>query len=386
MLGSLIMLLQIINLMCVLGLALYGIHTFWLTWQYRRFQNKEHSKQVDVPHVWPRVTIQLPIYNERHVVERLIDACATMSYPLEKVQIQVLDDSDDSTTAIIEHKAAAWRRCGRNVVVVHRSNRNGFKGGALANALAQATGEFIAIFDADFEPSPNFLVDTLPHFLESGNERIGFVQVRWDHLNPNYSALTRCQAIALDGHFVVEQAGRSRAGYAFGFNGSAGIWRRACIEDPAVGGWQIDTLCEDLDLSYRAQLAAWRGLYLDQVAAPAEIPPQLLAFKRQQSRWAKGSVQTLRKLSTRVWQSNWSLEKRLAGLLHLGSYLLHPFLLLLLLASLPMILLGVNPVAPLAYLRIGFVRALLYYTLWHNTIFIQKTGSHDGRICLYSCC
>jgi cellulose synthase/poly-beta-1,6-N-acetylglucosamine synthase-like glycosyltransferase len=237
-----------------------------------------------------------------------------------------LDDSTDQTTAIARRQAALWRARGINVRVLHRTDRRGYKAGALANAFPYARGEFIAIFDADFVPTADFLQQTVPRFLHPQNADIGFVQARWGHLNAGYSALTRCQALALDGHFVVEQSARQSAGYPFGFNGSAGVWRRACIEDARVGGWQTDTLCEDLDLSYRAQLAGWRPLYLNDLEVPAEIPPQLLAFKRQQFRWAKGSVQTLKKLGRAVWSSRWSTPARLAAILHLGNYLIHPLL------------------------------------------------------------
>ncbi len=200
---------------------------------------------------------------------------------------------------------------------------------------------------------------------------MGFVQTRWGHLNRENSFLTRSQAMALDGHFVVEQDGRQRAGFAFGFNGSGGVWRRACIDDAAVGGWQADTLCEDLDLSYRAQLAGWSGLYLGDVESPAEIPPQLLAFKRQQFRWAKGSIQTLRKTGARVWASDWSFAKRFAATLHLGAYLLHPLLLLLLLIALPLALTGANPAAPLALLSITSIGPPVLYAVGQRHLYAR---------------
>ncbi|MEZ4656003.1 MAG: glycosyltransferase [Caldilineaceae bacterium] len=256
---------------------------------------------------WPQVTIQLPIFNERHVVERLIDACAAMHYPRARLQMQVLDDSTDLTSMLIQRRVQQLQDAGYRVEHLQRADRTGYKAGALAHALASATGDFIVIFDADFAPPPDFLLQTLPHFQQ--DERIGFVQARWGHLNYEYSPITRSQALALDGHFLVEQAGRQAAGYAFGFNGSAGVWRRACIEDEQVGGWHIDTLCEDLDLSYRAQLAGWRPLFVNYVVAPAEIPPQLSGFKRQQFRWAKGSIQTLLKCAPHIRRSSWPLDK-----------------------------------------------------------------------------
>ncbi|MEZ4863966.1 MAG: glycosyltransferase [Caldilineaceae bacterium] len=311
----------------------------------------------------PAVTVQLPIYNERHVIERLIDACANLHYPRTQLQIQVLDDSTDQTTAIALRRADHWQRQGVDITVVRRADRSGFKAGALAHALPMATGDFIAIFDADFVPPPDFLQQTIPHFCAPDAAALGFIQTRWGHLNATYSPLTRCQALALDGHFVVEQEGRMAAGYPMGFNGSGGIWRRACLDDPKVGGWQADTLCEDLDLSYRAQLAGWRPYLLNRVEAPAEIPPQLAAFKRQQFRWAKGSIQTLCKLRDQICSSQWSIFTRVVALIHLGNYLIHPLLLLLLLVSVPLLLAGRDPGAHLALLSFASLGPPLLYAV-----------------------
>ncbi len=364
--------LQTTYTLAAIGLAVYGFNALWLTWKWLRGKaqrpglttviNPENN--VDgAASTLPRVTVQLPIFNERHVVVRLIDACASMDYPKDRLQIQVLDDSTDDTTEIAQVRAAYWRHHGLQVEVIHRTDRAGYKAGALQHALPQATGQFIAIFDADFKPPRDFLRRTIPCFLGHGNESVAFVQARWGHLNREYSFLTRCQALALDGHFVVEQSGRQAAKYAFGFNGSAGIWRRECIEDPAVGGWQADTLCEDLDLSYRAQLAGWRPLFLGELDVPAEIPPQLSAFKRQQFRWAKGSMQTLLKLAPRLGKSAWPLVVRLEGFLHLGGYLIHPLLMFLLVVTLPLLLLDTNPFWPLAYLSLASVGPPLLYAL-----------------------
>jgi cellulose synthase/poly-beta-1,6-N-acetylglucosamine synthase-like glycosyltransferase len=355
--------LQILYGLGALGLALYSGQALWLTWQfYRRVQIQPAAKLdwADLKQ-WPRVTIQLPVYNEQYVIERLIDACAQIEYPAGRLQIQILDDSTDETTTIARQRALDWRQCGIDVQVLHRTVRSGYKAGALADALPSASGNFIAIFDADFVPPRDFLQRTIPAFLHPHHRDVGFVQTRWGHLNADYSPLTRAQTLALDGHFVVEQSARQAAGYPFGFNGSAGIWRRACIEDRLVGGWQADTLCEDLDLSYRAQLAGWQPLYLPDIETPAEVPPQLLAFKRQQFRWAKGSVQTLRKLGGAVWQSEWSLSARLSATLHLGNYLIHPLLLLLLLVMLPLLLLGIDPFWPLTYLSLVSLGPPLLY-------------------------
>ncbi len=356
--------LETIYGICVVALGLYGFHNLWLSANYLlRPGRKADFSPIDDTE-WPKVTIQLPIYNEQHVAERLIDACANISYPVDKLQIQVLDDSDDGTTALVFVAAQMWQQKGIDVEVVRRENRTGYKAGALQYALPAATGDYIAIFDADFVPPTDFLQRTMPYFSDSANAKVGFVQARWGHINRTYSWLTRCQALALDGHFVVEQSARDLAGYPFGFNGSAGIWRRTCLEDPQVGGWQPDTLCEDLDLSYRAQMAGWRGLYDHSVEVPAEVPVQLLAFKRQQFRWAKGTIQTLRKVGGRVFNyTAWPLVTRLAAFAHLSSYLIHPLLLLMLLVTLPMLLWDIDPARLLAYMSMFSLGPPILYAL-----------------------
>jgi len=361
-------LLKILYGVCVIALAIYGFHNLWLSLIYLlRHRHKAILPPLDFA-TCPNVTVQLPIYNEQHVAERLIDACSKLDYPREKLQIQVLDDSDDSTTALIYASAQSWQQQGIQIDVVRRESRTGYKAGALSYSLPAATGDFIVIFDADFVPNADFLQRTMPYFEVPSNAKVGFVQSRWGHTNRTFSWLTRCQALALDGHFVIEQSARAAAGYPFGFNGSAGIWRRRCLEDPAVGGWQPDTLCEDLDLSYRAQLAGWSGLYDGSVEVPAEVPIQLLGFKRQQFRWAKGTIQTLRKIGGRVGShSQWSIPTRLAAFAHLSSYLIHPLLLLLLLVTLPMLLWDIDPARPLAYLSIfSFGPPLLYALAQHR--------------------
>lgn len=353
MLESVVFILQALYGLCAVGLAIYSLHAVWLVWQVRRAAPAATRTAPAIwPAVWPTVTVQLPIYNERHVVERLIEACAALDYPRDRLQIQVLDDSSDDTVRIVDRSVAHWQAQGCDISAVRRADRRGYKAGALAHALPLATGDFVAVFDADFRPAPDFLRCTVPYFLTPDATQTGFVQTRWGHLNRDYSPLTRSQALALDGHFAVEQAGRQAAGYFFGFNGSGGIWRRACIEDAQTGGWQDDTLCEDLDLSYRAQLAGWRACYVNEIIAPAEIPPQLNAYKRQQFRWAKGSIQTLRKLGGRVWRSGRAAPVRGAAMIHLGSYLIHPMLLLLLLTIPPLLLLGGAPPSPIAL--VGF--------------------------------
>ena len=332
-----------IYLLIVVGLALYGFNALFLSalflWHRRRTPTAPALKE------WPSVTVQLPIFNERFVVERLIDTVASLDYPRDRLSIQVLDDSTDETATLAQDRVAYYRACGVNIIYLHRKVRKGFKAGALACGLTVAQGDFIAIFDADFVPPQDFLRRVMPHFAEPG---VGMVQTRWGHLNAEYSSLTRAQALSLDGHFVVEQIARSRAGLLLNFNGSAGVWRRECIV--AAGGWQADTVAEDLDLSYRAQMAGWKLRYLPDVVAPAEVPPLLTAFKRQQFRWAKGSIQCLRKLGTRLLRSSLSPWRKVQGLIHISGYLIHPLMLALVLVGLPVILtcdLGTLPLGAL---------------------------------------
>jgi cellulose synthase/poly-beta-1,6-N-acetylglucosamine synthase-like glycosyltransferase len=338
-------------------LALYGVNSLVTLVLY--LHHRRRAPLLPPLTSTPRVTVQLPIYNERYVVERLIDAVVGLDYPRDRLQIQVLDDSTDETTAIAQERTAYHRQRGVDVVVTHRTERTGFKAGALAHGLSTATGDFIAIFDADFVPAPDFLRLTVPYFLEQ--PALGLIQTRWGHINGDYSLLTRAQTLALDGHFVVEQTARQRAGLYMNFNGTAGIWRRACIE--GSGGWQGDTLSEDLDLSYRAQLRGWRFLFLPDVVSPAEVPPHVAAFKRQQFRWAKGSIQCLRKLGWAVLTAREPLFKRVQGLIHISNYLAHPLMLLLLLLSLPLMLWGGVPSLPLAYLSLASVGPPLLYAV-----------------------
>ena len=389
--------LQLIYGIGVLGLAIYGVHALWLTIRVRRTLKAQPIRQpksgpVDDDNDLPGVTIQLPIYNEQHVIERLIDACVNQNYPRNRLQIQVLDDSTDQTLALVQQRVAFWQKLGVDIQAIQRDDRVGYKAGALAHAMPAVKHPFVAIFDADFLPPPDFLREAVPYFLGQENQRVGFVQGRWDHLNRDYSPLTAGQALALDGHFAIEQEGRQASGFYFGFNGSAGIWRRDCIADPAVGGWQIDTLCEDLDLSYRAQMAGWKPTYVNSISAPAEIPPQLSAFKRQQFRWAKGSIQTLRKLGGRVWRSDRPLLTRCFGLFHLGSYLLHPLLLMLLLIAGPLMLLGIDPAAPLTALSLATIGPPILFAgaqlrlhrdrWWRNFLYLPILMLLGTGICL----
>ena len=355
-----------IYVIVALGLSLYGFHEILLLILYLLHRGKK-APPPELKET-PFVTIQLPIYNEAHVVERLIDAVANLDYPRDRFEIQVLDDSTDETIFLAEEKARKWRRQGVNVTVLHRGRRDGFKAGALAEGLKYARGEFIAIFDADFIPQPDFLRRTIPYFLR--NPRLGMVQVRWGHLNRDYSPLTRAQAIALDGHFVVEQTARNRTGLFMNFNGSGGVWRKSCIED--AGGWHKDTLSEDMDLSYRAQLKGWQCLYLPEVVAPAEIPPQLNAFKRQQFRWAKGSIQCLMKLGSSLLRSHQPWFRKAEGIIHLSSYLIHPLMVIMLLLILPLMLLDFRIHLPLTYLSMASLGPPLVY------LFAENVASEKG--------
>ncbi len=318
-------------------LTFYGIFVFVsLLLFWRSGPRHDWPATTLTPDPWPPVTVQIPIYNERRVARRVLRAVAALDYPRDRLQIQILDDSTDGASASMARLAAQLRaEHGLDVVHIHRKHRQGFKAGALAAGLPQARGELIAIFDADFAPRPDWLKRAVMSLM--AHPQLAFLQTRWGHLNRKQNPLTAAQALALDGHFVVEQQARSASGFLQNFNGSAGLWRRAAIED--AGGWQSDTVTEDLDLAYRAQLRGWRGGYLNALDAPAELPPVLTGFKRQQRRWAKGSIQTLRKLARPIWQSAHPWPKKLYAWVHLGGYAFHIPLLSLLLLSLPLALL-----------------------------------------------
>ena len=323
----------------VAGLALYGLLGFVTLGLFLRYRRERPPCPSVTPEEWPVVTVQLPIFNERGVVTRLLEATAALDYPRERLQIQVLDDSTDDTTALAAAWVAARQAEGYNAILAHRDARQGYKAGALAAGLATARGEFVAIFDADFVPQPSFLRQTVPYLL--ADPELGAVQARWGHLNAADSALTGAQAIALDKHFAVEQLVRHRAGCFPKFNGSAGIWRRACIE--AIGGWSDATLCEDLCLSTRAVLAGWRFHFADDVVAPAELPATMRAYKSQQARWATGASQCLTRYAAPIWRApGHSLLARLYALLSMSAYCTHLLLLILLLVQLPLILSGLR--------------------------------------------
>lgn len=295
---------------------IYSLSQLNLVYSYRKAQRKgliSAAAEIPANYEYPFVTVQLPVYNELYVVERLIDAVASFDWPKDKLEVQVLDDSTDETVELIAKKALEWQKKGVNVQQIRRTDRRGFKAGALQYGLSIAKGEFIPIFDADFVPEPDFLKKTIPHFGQDA--RIGVVQTRWGHINEDYSLLTQLQAFGLNTHFFVEQNGRSQGQHFLNFNGTAGVWRKECIAD--AGGWKADTLTEDLDLSYRAQLKGWKIFYTPDVVAPAELPAAMSAIKSQQYRWTKGAAETSRKLLPKVLRSALPLGTKFHATFHL---------------------------------------------------------------------
>jgi len=312
-------------------LAVYGLHRTALISMYYRNKHRKPRPAGRFSEL-PVVTVQLPLFNEMYVAERLLDAVAGIRYPRDRFQIQVLDDSTDETQEICKRKVSDLRARfpELDIEYIHRTDRTGFKAGALHNGLQTAKGEFILIFDADFLPTADILERCIDHF---SDPKVAVVQCRWEHVNRNYSALTEVQALMLDGHFIMEHAGRNWSGRFFNFNGTAGVWRRAAIAD--AGDWQHDTLTEDMDLSYRAQLRGWKFVYLPEIAAPAELPVEMSAFKSQQFRWAKGSVQVAKKLLGTIFRSNATWQQKSEAFFHLTNNLAYPLLLVLSLLLLP---------------------------------------------------
>jgi cellulose synthase/poly-beta-1,6-N-acetylglucosamine synthase-like glycosyltransferase len=304
-------------------LAVYGLHRYWLVYDYFMYSKNVPGPPPEVAY-WPRVTIQLPIFNERYVIERLVESISRFDYPRELLDVQVLDDSTDETQQVARDCVERFAAQGMPIVYIHRTNREGYKAGALENGLRTAKGDLVAIFDADFLPEPDFLRRTVPYFQ---NREIGMVQARWTYLNRDYSLLTQVETILLDGHFVVEHGGRSRRGTFFNFNGTAGVWRREAIDD--AGGWQHDTLTEDTDLSYRAQLAGWKFLYLPDIECASELPVDMNGFKAQQARWAKGLMQTAKKILPRVMKSDAPWHVKAEAFFHLTANISYPLMVLL---------------------------------------------------------
>ncbi len=297
----------------------YGVNLLYLA--YLTWRNNGPDPVAPPLAILPKVSVQLPVFNELYVAERLIDSAARLDWDPDKLEILVLDDSNDETREIVAKAVERWHAQGVNIQHLHRTDRTGFKAGALAAGMRASDAEFIAYFDADFMPPRDFLRKTIPYFAEP---KMAFVQTRWGHVNRDYSIITFLQSLAIDAHFVVEQFARSRGGYWFNFNGTAGVWRRAALE--AAGGWRADTLTEDLDVSYRAFLKGWQALYLRDVVTPAELPVTFTAFRRQQHRWAKGSLECAVKLLPEVWEAPISLKQKLEATMHLTGYSIHLFM------------------------------------------------------------
>jgi cellulose synthase/poly-beta-1,6-N-acetylglucosamine synthase-like glycosyltransferase len=359
----------ILYFLALLTLLLFGVQGFVMVYYHFKSRTKEEPPDLTLQE-FPPVTVQLPIYNEIYVVERLIKAACGIKYPKEKLEIQVLDDSNDETTSVVTRIVGEMVARGHDIKHIQRGTREGYKAGALREGLKTARGEFIAIFDADFVPREDFLVRTMPYFFR--DEKIGMVQTRWEHLNTEYSLLTRAQAMALDGHFVIEQVVRNRSGFFINFNGTGGIWRKACIVD--AGNWHDDTLTEDLDLSYRAQLRGWRFKFLRDVTSPAELPSEINALKSQQFRWTKGAIETAKKILPLVWKSKLPLRIKLQSTFHLTNNLVFPFILLAGVLNVPLVYVKNHGgyetyFALMSIFVVAFIGSLLFYTFSQKEIY-----------------
>ena len=374
-------LVAILYTIALLYIFLFSLGQLHLAWFY-----KKGKATVPVPPkldlaAAPMVTVQLPIYNEIYVVDRLIEAIGKFHYPKHKLEIQVLDDSTDQTTAIIGEKVSQLKDRGFDISHIRRENRSGFKAGALQRGLHLAKGEYLAIFDADFLPAPDFLLLTLPYFQD---QSIGMVQTRWGHVNKDYSLLTKLQAFGLDAHFSVEQQGRSNAGSFINFNGTGGVWRKTCIEQS--GGWSAETLTEDLDLSYRAQFKGWKFKYLEHVVAPAELPVLMPAVKSQQFRWNKGAAETARRNFTRILRSDFSLTKKSHALFHLFNSAVFVCLLIAALLSIPMLYIkNAHPEFNFLFnlgsiFLLGFFSITYFYWVANKQSVCQKPGHYFFRM------
>jgi cellulose synthase/poly-beta-1,6-N-acetylglucosamine synthase-like glycosyltransferase len=355
-------------------LSVYSLHAYLMVYLYRKYRGRS-DKPKRFFRIWPRVTVQLPIYNEKFVVERLIESACALDYPRDRLEIQVLDDSTDETKELAAKIVRKHQLLGTDIVHIHRTDRTGFKAGALRQGLKTAKGQYLAIFDADFMPPPDFLRKMLPYFAAKD---IGLVQARWGHLNGDSCLLTRSQTIGLDAHFVIEHGARNADGIFINFNGTAGIWRKKAIED--AGNWQDDTLTEDMDLSYRAQLAGWRFVYVNEVVCPAEVPAEIHGYKAQQYRWAKGAIQTAKKLLPRIWRApSLPFKVKWEATIHLTNHLVFPVMLLVALLSLPMMVIKVSSSASRGFF-IGatvFTASAFSYPLFY--IYAQKEIYPDWK-------
>ncbi|MHB8580360.1 MAG: cellulose synthase family protein [Ignavibacteriaceae bacterium] len=356
----------------LLVLFVFGLHGFIMIFYYNKYRDVKNSQDKDfIPGAL--VTIQLPLYNELYVVERLINAVCEIDYPKDMMEIQVLDDSTDETTQITARIVDQKLKEGFDIKQIRRGTREGYKAGALKEGMKIAKGEFIAIFDADFIPQKEFLKKTLSFFNEP---KIGMVQTRWEHINGDYSILTRAQALALDGHFVIEQTVRNKAGFFINFNGTGGVWRKSCIVD--AGNWAADTLTEDLDLSYRAQLNGWRFVFLKDFTSPAELPSEINALKNQQFRWTKGAIETAKKILPLVWRSKMPLRVKLQSTFHLTNNIVFPFILLAAILNVPLIFIknsGPHELyfAVMSLFVLAFVSSFMFY------LYSQKDIRADWR-------
>jgi cellulose synthase/poly-beta-1,6-N-acetylglucosamine synthase-like glycosyltransferase len=364
----------------LLYIFLFSLGQLHLTWHYRRSKKELQAPEISLSEA-PYVTVQLPVYNELYVIERLIEAVANFDYPKDKLEIQVLDDSTDRTSEIIAEKVMHLRKTGLDISQVRRKNRTGFKAGALQHGLEIAKGDFLAIFDADFLPDPAFLKKTLPYF---NNPEIGMVQTRWGHVNKDYSLLTKLQAFGLDAHFSIEQSGRSHAGSFINFNGTGGVWRKQCINQS--GGWSADTLTEDLDLSYRAQFKGWKFKYLENVVAPAELPVLMPAVKSQQFRWNKGAAETAKKNLSHILNSPWSFAKKSHAIFHLFNSSVFVCLLVAALLSIPMLFIkNAHPQFNLLFhagsvFLVGFFAISYFYWVANQQIQSYQPGKYFLKI------
>jgi cellulose synthase/poly-beta-1,6-N-acetylglucosamine synthase-like glycosyltransferase len=359
---------MIVYFISLVILFMFGAHGFVMVYHYLKQRNitpnQPPLKQT------PVVTVQLPLFNELYVVNRLVDAVCALEYPKDKLEIQVLDDSTDETVDIVAKLVSHYQQLGYDIKHIHRTDRSGYKAGALKYGLSTSRGEFIAIFDADFVPNPDFLEKTIPYFFT--DPKIGVVQTRWEHLNGEYSLLTRTEAFALDGHFVVEQDVRCKAGYFINFNGTGGVWRKAAILD--AGNWQSDTLTEDLDLSYRAQLRGWKFKYLNNVTSPAELPAEVNALKSQQFRWTKGAIETARKILPEVWKSNIPLRIKIHSTFHLTNNIVFPFIILAGILNVPLIYIKQQQghemyFAMMSVFVLAFIGSFLFYLISQKSVY-----------------
>lgn len=353
-------------------LFIFGLHGFVMIYYHRKYGHNNPVPQNNLIDE-PLVTIQLPLYNEMYVVDRLINAVCEIEYPKDKMEIQVLDDSTDETTSIVAGIVEQKKKLGFDISHIRRGTREGFKAGALKEGMKIAKGEYIAIFDADFIPQKEFLKKTLSFF---NDDKVGMVQTRWEHLNGDYSIITKAQALALDGHFVIEQSVRNKSGFFINFNGTGGIWRRRCIED--AGNWHSDTLTEDLDLSYRAQLNGWRFVFLKDFTSPAELPSEINALKSQQFRWTKGAVETAKKILPLVWKSKIPLRVKLQSTFHLTNNLVFPFILLAAILNVPLIFVK-NSGSHEAYFAIMSLFVLAFISSFLFYLYSQKDIRVDWR-------